>query len=153
MHGTKLSNGTYEYYDNVNGGYLNRGQCAYYDITSIWNKDLELLSLIVDGEDFIYIKKDKNQHKSKKEIIQENKSLSNMWDFHYMRAIRGKNRHLKLLRIDLGLDNVEEIKKEAYVYRDYFHGEICTSERELTKKELLNLKDTMFLMSRLLQKL
>ena len=55
MRPTILENGLFKFEDTVNGDYLNRGQCAYYTITSIWNKNLKLLSLTVDDEDFSFI--------------------------------------------------------------------------------------------------
>lgn len=86
----------YEVSELVNGGYLQRCQCAYYNIISKWNKDLQFLDMTVDRDTW--------------------EELQNPNEFHHNRALRAKARHLKDLKLYLGLIEKEEAKEENIIW-------------------------------------
>lgn len=107
---TITDEGYYEFFQSVNGGYLQNSTYAYHNIVSVWKKDLTLVSLTIDGADGFT----DNYHKN--------------------RAKCAKNRHLKWLKIYLGLEKETISKKERFIYRDYWEAELQECEIELSKK-------------------
>lgn len=102
--------GDYIFYQDVNGGYLGNGRCANHSIVSTWSKDLKLISLTIDD---------------KPAFTDE---------YHKNRAKFAKNRHLKWLKIYLGLEKEIKPTIKRYIYREYYDWPIQEGERELTKK-------------------
>jgi len=123
--------------ENVCGGYLQNSLWANYWIKTVWNKDLQLLEITIDGKNVLYFfdKNGKLRKEIKEADLYQIKNEGD-WDFsfHKNRALRAKNRHLKYLKIYLGLEKFKEIKKKIFIYHPYYHSDLRIAEKELTKK-------------------
>jgi hypothetical protein len=117
----KLENGNYLFSEDVNGGYINRGQCAYYNIKTEWNDKLELIFCAVDDD--IYTKYFNINGKF------NNKEVEKHYLYHFNRMKLGINRHLKYLKIYLGHEKLQEEVTIPVFYRGWWPN----TEVSLTK--------------------
>lgn len=94
----------YEIKETVHGGYLTRSNYASYEITSKWNKELKFLDMEIDSDNW--------------------ERLKNPNEFHYNRAIRAKNRHLKELKIHLEIEKPKEkeIKRKKIIWNSKYYN-------------------------------
>lgn len=138
-----IKNNQYIFCEYVCGGYLQRGNYAHYDIKTTWTKELKLISFIIDNDDMMPLFR--NDKVIKKIDIEKLEKKFKKWDlkFHYHRAIRAKNRHLKWLKISLGLEKEPEPDKpEKYIcdpWNAYFEMRIYDIGK--TKKGELKVSD------------
>jgi hypothetical protein len=139
-----LENGNYEFSETVTTGYLNRGDWAYSNIVSIWNKGLNLISIIIDNKNVTYFF-DKNGKLRKDIKIQEGKTYSDrhraegdsLFTEERWRVLSARNRHFISLKVYLGLEKPEESKKKKFIFIDngwWSSNLIEVREKELTKK-------------------
>ena len=135
----KLKNGNFLFQETLDGGYLNRGSRWTNTIVSEWTKDLKLVKFTINDKDDLYFF-DKNGKLRKDIKIPEKEKLNSNGDANFALdnriAIRAKNRHLKYLKIYLGIEKVKEKKTVKVIYRNYswWSNKIKIAEKELTKK-------------------
>jgi hypothetical protein len=142
----KVKNGLYIFTETLCGGYLNRGQNASYTYETTWNKDLQLIKITADGTDVGYFFDDKG--KLRKDIEKYGNGKGNL-DFSIfgIPSLRARNRHLKYLKIFLGLQPKEEVKEEKFIYRDngWWANSIEIGEKEVTQKGSPNFGNCRFM--------
>lgn len=115
----KIEGDKFVFTETLIGGYLQRGSYSSHDIKSIWNNKLELLDMKIDRKSVAYFF-DKNV-KLRKDIKGDDLSSFQTkgdfdFSFHKRRAIRARNRHLKYLKIFLGLEKRQEPpEQENYI--------------------------------------
>lgn len=98
--------GKYVVTDSTTGEYLQRSRYAIYAWKSVWSKDLELLEIFMDNWD-------------KKELL--DKGLKDTWEYH--KVNRAMHRHLRALKIHLGLLEPKKPKdeeKHLIIYEEYW---------------------------------
>ncbi len=134
----EIINGNYIFEEEVNGGYGCRSSCYYYKIITKWSKDLKLIFFEIGRENWLPLFTKEGKIKYKKIKCREKLGFNS---FHYHRAIRAHNRHLKYLRIYLKLDPTEQDKKKTFIYRRYYDSELMIQEIKLTKKGTPNFKE------------
>lgn len=126
----RLENNEYIFTETVNGGYLSNSNYASYYITSKWNKELKLINLFVDNEDYTEYVIDKTKAKELKD------------DYHLNRAKRAYNRHLKELKIFLGLEKEEKVIKKKFIMIGHqYHSLLEFKELSLTKQGKPNMRE------------
>lgn len=120
----------YKFTETVNGGYLQRSDYAYYTIESIWNKDFTLFSIKVDNEDYTKCFYDKEEVKRLKNV------------YHLNRVKRAYNRHLRYLKIYLGLIQTKIIPTKKFIMIGYqYHSKLEFKELPLTKDGKPNMRE------------
>jgi hypothetical protein len=124
----EIKNKTYTFAESVNGGYTQRSSYLSHRIVSVWNKQLELLEFTIDDVDMLPIF-NKDGKPIKKNEVSNNYEL----DYQYHRAICARNRHLKSLKIYLGLEKKEEIKTGIFIWRPSRDWKIEIGKLDLNK--------------------
>jgi len=102
---TLKEDGLYYFSEEVNLGIVNGSFPSYATIYSAWNKDLSLVSIKVNNDDFTPC------------FVNKESGYEN--EFHYNRAKLGINRHLKALRVFLGIEKPKEVKKKDFITTGY----------------------------------
>jgi hypothetical protein len=139
----KVINNQYVISESVTGGYLNRGEWAHYQVTTTWNKKLELISVMTERDNFSGWFNVNGTVKKSTDFPPNipGKSGYGDWDFHGRRTVRAVNRHLECIQIYLGMKTIESSKKSKFIYRQYPDWDIDIGEIELTKQGTPNLKN------------
>jgi len=91
----------YYFSEEVNLGIVNGSFPSYATIYSVWNKNLSLVNIKVQNDDFTpcFVNKESGYEKA----------------FHYNRAKLAINRHLKALKVFLGIEKPKEVKKKDFI--------------------------------------
>ncbi|MFA5398073.1 MAG: hypothetical protein WC346_18820 [Methanogenium sp.] len=103
---TLKEDGLYYFSEEVNLGIVNGSVPSYAIIYSVWNKDLSLVSIKVQYDDFTPC------------FVNKESGFEN--EFHYNRAKLAINRHLKALKVFLGAEKPKEVKKKDFITTGYF---------------------------------
>ena len=86
--------------DETDGGYVDRTKAhSYQKWETVWSADLVLLTLKLDDKDAIGLLEDKT-------------------DYDHHRVKRAKGRHLRALRVHLGLEEQRSLQIKKYLIRE-----------------------------------
>ena len=130
-----IENEIYVVRENVNGGIINGSTIKYYDIVSKWNRDLHIVELLVDRDNFTpCFKEDDNFSQADIEKLEDS--------FHFNRAKRGYNRHLKELKLVLNITQKEAVEREFFIVSGHAITSPLSQERvSLTKEGKPNMRE------------
>ena len=130
-----IENEIYVIRESVNGGIINGSTIKYYDIVSKWDKDLHIVEFLVDRDDFTpCFREDDNFSQADIEKLSRS--------FHYNRARRGYNRHLKELKFALNIIRREAVEKEFSIVSGHAITSPLSQERiSLTREDKPNMRD------------
>ena len=125
---TLKEDGLYYFSEEVNLGIVNGSFPSYATIYSAWNKDLSLVSIKVNNDDFTPC------------FVNKESGYEN--EFHYNRAKLGINRHLKALKVFLGIEKLKEVKKKDFITTGHFPFDYLRFENlSLTQAGKPNLRE------------
>ena len=127
----------YYFSEEMNQGIVNGSTPSYAEVSTLWKKDLTLLEVCFENKNiidrFIGNKLDKERKKQPNYKESYEKYENN-------RAIRAINRHLKYLKLYLGLIKAPEVKTDRFIYRSYYDSQINVADIKLTNKGTPNFK-------------
>lgn len=142
-----IEDGKFIFQEILAGGYINRGSYASYNIISIWNNKLELLDITIDKKSVVYFfdKDGKLRKDIKGDDLSSFQTKGDFeFSFHKRRAIRARNRHLKYLKIFLGLEPRPKLPEtQSYITTGWagFTSELKFKSLSQTKKGKPNRKE------------
>lgn len=132
----EIVNNNYRFTEILCGGYISRGSYDSITVITIWDKNLNLLELNINDKDMLIFFNEKGKLKKlPKWQPMGNKNIGDLdYDLYGRTAVRAKNRHLKWLRIYLGLDKEPVTKTGKFIVRYSYKANLYLTEKLLTKK-------------------
>ena len=110
----------YQTSETVNGGYLNRGACAYYTYIITWDKNYRMIKFLFDDKDLTDLALFG---------VDESSELYKYRKFEYGKMKVAIPRHLKALKIFTGdLAKPEEKKSIKLIYQRGYHENLSIGE-------------------------